>query len=512
MVSYQDVFTGDGTTIKFNLSFVATSPLSKVTVNGTEYIEGTDFTVDYNTYDYSIITFITAPAIGFAIIVQYNTTLEKTSEDVANAILAELAENQDEITDFNVGSVGRNMIEAVASQIGTSDDVAESIYAEFQAVYESAFIDTAVGDDLDELTALVGVTRTAATKSTGTVTFTRVSGGSGDITISAGTYVSTVQSGTSDAIRFVTTADATMISANTTVDVAIESENTGVDNNVGANTITVIESLIAGISSVTNTAATSGGTDTETDTALRARAKLALDVAGKGTESAIEGALLEISEIIEVTVNDRAYLVEDESDTFSTGTSNYTLSNTPVSYIKTITGTAGGAAYTFLQGIDFELSGNDVVFEIGGTDPDDSTDFYVDYVYIVNGAFNVVVSGNGTLSASVMSTVNDTIDDAKAAGINYSYTQSAFREIDISINVTKSAGEDSNEIEAAVESALTNYLDGLSIGDDVYVAKIYDIVMSVSGVLNAQITSPGYDITIYSAERATTGTLTITVS
>lgn len=130
------------------------------------------------------------------------------------------------------------------------------------------FPQTAIEEQLDYHAQERGIERNEAGKSTGTLTFSRSSALSYDISIPKGTICST--SGVS-AVNFVTTADATLLAGSTSVDVAAEAEVGGTDSNVCANTITVMVTPPSGITSVKNDAAFTGGTNAETDDELRDR-------------------------------------------------------------------------------------------------------------------------------------------------------------------------------------------------------------------------------------------------
>ena len=65
------------------------------------------------------------------------------------------------------------------------------LYAQLQAVYESAFVDTATGSSLDNVVALLGIERVRGGRPAGEVEFTRAPGSPGEITIPAGTRVAT---------------------------------------------------------------------------------------------------------------------------------------------------------------------------------------------------------------------------------------------------------------------------------------------------------------------------------
>ena len=71
-----------------------------------------------------------------------------------------------EITDVNPGSVVRTIIESIAVEMGF-------LYAQMDAVYDSSFIDTAEGQALDLVVAMLGVSRKPAEHAAGDVIFGR---------------------------------------------------------------------------------------------------------------------------------------------------------------------------------------------------------------------------------------------------------------------------------------------------------------------------------------------------
>lgn len=135
-----------------------------------------------------------------------------------------------------------------------------------QQVLERGFASTTFGQYLDLRCEEHGLTRRAAVKATGQVTFTGTPG----TIIPAGTQVSTVSSGAAPAVFFATTSEAT-IGAEGTVTVDIEAMEAGASGNVAAGTITLLAQPVAGVTSVTNAAAATGGLDEEDDASLLAR-------------------------------------------------------------------------------------------------------------------------------------------------------------------------------------------------------------------------------------------------
>lgn len=134
-----------------------------------------------------------------------------------------------------------------------------------QQILERGFASTTFGAYLDLRAEEHGLTRIPSQKATGQVTFTGTAG----TVVAAGTQVSTAATDTTPAQLFETTADVTLVSGTGTV--AIKAIEPGSAGNVGAGTITFMVAPVAGVTSVTNAAATSGGAEEETDAALLTR-------------------------------------------------------------------------------------------------------------------------------------------------------------------------------------------------------------------------------------------------
>ena len=89
-----------------------------------------------------------------------------------------------ELTDLQVGSVLRTLCETTALELGR-------IYALLETVYQAGFVDTATGDALDNVVALLGIERVRGGRPAGEVEFTRAQAAPGELTIPAGTRVAT---------------------------------------------------------------------------------------------------------------------------------------------------------------------------------------------------------------------------------------------------------------------------------------------------------------------------------
>ena len=88
------------------------------------------------------------------------------------------------LTDRNPGSILRTLAESFAREYAV-------VSRQLERVYDEAFIETADGRALDQLVALVGVTRRTQLFAVGEVVFSRLTPAPGDVTIEAGTPIST---------------------------------------------------------------------------------------------------------------------------------------------------------------------------------------------------------------------------------------------------------------------------------------------------------------------------------
>lgn len=135
-----------------------------------------------------------------------------------------------------------------------------------QEVLRRGFTQTTFGAYLDMRAEEFDIVRRPAVAASGVVTFTGAPG----TVIPVGTRVSTPSTEAAPAVIFKTTQEA-IIGPGGTVDVHIMAVEPGTSGNVAPGYINLLVDSIAGVSSVTNSAATTGGLDEEDDDSLRAR-------------------------------------------------------------------------------------------------------------------------------------------------------------------------------------------------------------------------------------------------
>lgn len=443
----------------------------------------------------------------------------KTFQQVVNDIILKIQTDlAGVITDFNPGSVVRTIVEAFALQIGVNDIVPTNLYQQMQDIYNGAYIDTAIGGDLDKVVAIVGVTRIPATKAKGVVRFYANPSPESDIIIPAGTLVSTQPNASGTQIVFTTDSQAVLTAGGSYVDVDVTAVESGTVGNVSANTITYLATPIYGITSLTNPSGTSGGTDEEDDDSLRERAKHALEVSAKATKNALYYAVKAVPGVGSVTVNDLPVReITNEQHLYSSGTERYTLYQADVINENTIsvTGIVGGSPYEFEKGTDYDIDTtvgytNDLLWLSGGTTPDDGTVFEVDYRVNKVGEVDMIVAGTSIpMPPSVMNKVLEAITDTKAAGIKVNVIEPTVMYQNITVTITVLPGYDSTAVKQNVKDNLTNWLNSLDVGYDVLLADIYQVCQDTDGVYNTTISEPSSDVPISELEVARAGTITV---
>lgn len=219
--------------------------------------------------------------------------LNTRSHEALVQIQAAAAQSRSEnrLLDFTVGSILRAIIEAVAG-------VALWLQGLVLRTLAASRASTSEGTDLDSWVADFGLTRLQAASSVGTVTFSRYTPGAQAI-IPIGALVQTAD-GTQ---RFAVVIDATngaynaglggyvLPIAQASIALPVASLQGSLAANVLANTITQIVSTIPYVDTVTNAGAMSGGSEQETDDALRARFVLFIQSLSRATKLAIGYAI-----------------------------------------------------------------------------------------------------------------------------------------------------------------------------------------------------------------------------
>jgi hypothetical protein len=185
---------------------------------------------------------------------------------------------QPELTDVQIGSVARTLLETTALELGR-------LYALLDTVYKAGFVDTATDDALDNVVALLGIERVLGGRPVGDIEFTRSDGAPGELTIPAGTRVATADAKT----QYELTATVSLAPGQSTV--RVSARDLEPNDSLPADRLTLLPVPITGIASVTNPGPTAIATQDETDDELRTRAKNFLHGSERATRGALDQAL-----------------------------------------------------------------------------------------------------------------------------------------------------------------------------------------------------------------------------
>lgn len=207
--------------------------------------------------------------------------ISKSRDQIKADMISSIQLAGSQITDFNEGSVIDTILGAVANEI---DDA----YFAIDNAYKESLISSASDANLDDIGAGFNITRSGAQPSIGVAKFERLNPYAYDITIPAGTIITTDPYISADVVEFETNEEMTLPALQLSVSGAITSVEYAMASNVLIGKLNTISSALPLIDSVTNDAETSGGLDEEADEAYRTRIVEILTSNSKGTKVAIE--------------------------------------------------------------------------------------------------------------------------------------------------------------------------------------------------------------------------------
>lgn len=171
------------------------------------------------------------------------------------------------INDYTSSSIIGVILAAIASVI-------DELNSAISTAKDQAYLTTATDTDLDNKANDYGITRKAATFAKWTFVATKQSTSTSQITIPAGSLITTVPSPNQDAITFTIDSDKVLPVGSMNVNIPVTCETAGAIGNIATGVQLLWGSSVPGIDGVEFDDPTSGisGVDEETDDELRARA------------------------------------------------------------------------------------------------------------------------------------------------------------------------------------------------------------------------------------------------
>jgi len=428
------------------------------------------------------------------------------------------------LTDFEVGSVTRTLVESFAYEMA-------ALYEKMNLVYLAGFVDTAEGLQLDQVVAVLGIQRNLPDYAEGEVSFFRDAGNS-DITVPLGTLVATEDTEEKPRKTYVTLEEKAAAPTETEIKIKVRAFERGEEQVTAAGAITVMPRPIPGIKEVINSEATRFlGKRRETDDELRRRAKNALIQSGKATQIAIENALLSAPGIKEALVKEYFHFARGKVNIERiSGTGALTLpKGSLIEGLKKNTGGGGtnitknlatnvqcrlleelrwdaGSAITFEEvgvealteaeaGVLLE-PGKDYTWTVAGHAADLKVTFMEPLIIDEYGVIHVLIDGpvvDGTDPEIIekKQEILALIQKWRAAGI-YVYLKNVkkvsfggiFRiAIDPALKLTD---EDRRAYEQEVEAAILLHLDTLRVGETLKFPKLFQQILGIDGIDNVE--------------------------
>jgi uncharacterized phage protein gp47/JayE len=532
-----------------------------------------------------------------------------TFSQIVQSMLSFLQASRPDIN-TNTGTVVNDVVvSTVANQLSAENGTSPSVYSSILYTQElQAFATDAaslVPSDLDQIGANYGLTRLPATAATGFVTFRirNYTTSSPIITVNSGTVVSTLATSQSPAVSFATTATVTFtpslapsyfnpVSGFYEQSTTIVSQTAGTVGNVGAATITSLLGPGIGIDAVTNNTATTGGTNTESNTGFAARIQIKLEGNNVGTPNGIISLVNTNPSVIQsivvgpndpemqrdqfggsvdVYIRGQVPLTVSDTPTYTTtGSQQFILINQPALSIGSVTGVVNGSPYTFSvvstpssipPATDAVFVENPNSLFAGSTEAGSYLQwhsFFITIVSIPDGTHLQVNSTTGIQIGDIIrqgantptvlsipdsthlhvtsstgfvagaATVNNLPDNNTVVTITYTYDslmatlQALFNNnsnhivasdilvreaIEALINFTAGIlivpGFVPSTVVANVQTALTNYINGLGLGAVLVLSELVTIIQDVPGVSEVDLSS----LILQSVEGAVTTTI-----
>lgn len=213
----------------------------------------------------------------------------RTTEEIYNAMVGSIAAESGAVV-AEGGDLSLRL-HAVAAEVF-------SLEAQADFLSRQCFPQTAVGAYLDRHAELRGLTRGGAQKARGALRFYLAQAAAEAVEIPAGTRCMTAAGA-----AFVTTAAGSIAAGTTYCSVAAEAVLAGSSANVPAGSIVYMMHAPAGVDGVTNDAAFSGGTDGESDAALRERVRRSYRLLPNGANAAYyESKVMNLEHVAAVSV------------------------------------------------------------------------------------------------------------------------------------------------------------------------------------------------------------------
>lgn len=448
----------------------------------------------------------------------------KVYEEILDGQIAKVVARTD-LTDINDGS----SLKQVLAASSRSDD---EQYFQMLNLLDLFDIDKATGEDLDERAKEIqaalqlaggGVSRVQARRATGAVVFSRT-GTVGTVTIPIGTEVKVPAVGAAADIVFTTTEEGTILGGNQDSNsVDVRANLAGTSGNVDPTEIDGFVTKPSGVDSVSNPSALTNGLDQESDDEFRRRIKLSLKGLARCHPAGLEAAAVGVEDpggsgktvvfanVVEDTV-DRGEVTLYIDDGSGTAESTAAASNDTCDLPG---GAAGGEVDIYTSNKPIK-PGTIFTFEydaLGGgswVTLTEGTDYTLDrasgHIKLTQASFPSGLTATDAIRATytyftgLIQEVQKVIDGDpadrsnypgyRAAGVRVTVLSPSILQLTVTVNVTVRSGFSQTAAIDAVEAALSSYVNGLGISEDVILNELRERAMAVEGIFDVNFLVP----------------------
>ncbi|MGI4813375.1 MAG: baseplate J/gp47 family protein [Janthinobacterium lividum] len=445
------------------------------------------------------------------------------------------------LSDVNDSSVLLHLAAGIARAVDQNNYNAACLLSVFD-------IDQASGADLDKRAQEIQpgtITRLPANSAVGAVVFSR-NATTGVVYIPQGTQIEDASGNafeTSAAGEIADNSPAQITGHSVGQDsapVAIVAVLAGSAGNVAANTLTQFAQVPTGVNSATNLSATTQGSDQESDDQFRARIKGYVASLPRSTETALTNAVL--------GARDPA---TGDQILFSQCVEDLAVPGFVTLFVDDGSGQAESVQSVSAENVTYGLSGPPANSAVGGETrlqlqnaPVKDADAITltsstrgalerDTQYTLNSASGLLVmtpalSAGENITASytyytgIIALAQKIVDGdpedrtdypgVRAAGVQVTCQSPLVVAQPISIQLTTADGYDADATRLSVQNAVLNYINALSIGDDILRASLFAQIMAQAGVTNAVLSAPTADVTIHDGQIARCLAANVTVN
>jgi phage-related baseplate assembly protein len=124
-----------------------------------------------------------------------------------------------------------------------------------------------------------------------------------------------------------------------------------------------------------------------------------------------------------------------------------------------------------------------------------------------------IADASGTASSDLIDAVDLELNNWRPAGVLVTTAAPSIVPVNVTAVLTVDPGFNSTDVVEAVNARLTDFIGSLEMGDDVFLALIYQQIIDTNpvAILNAQVSAPSADTSIDASEIARPGTFTVSV-